>query len=89
MGLAAHNRGYKMNFFGRIKELKQGDEIIYRTKYGERRYRVKVITVIEETDWTYLKATKDNRITLITCVENEPQYRRCIQGVEIKKEENN
>ena len=25
-----------------------------------------------------------NKITLITCVENEPEYRRCIQGVERK-----
>ena len=26
--------------------------------------------------------TKDNKLTLITCVENQPQYRRCIQAVE-------
>ena len=26
--------------------------------------------------------TEENRITLITCVENEPEYRRCIQGIE-------
>jgi len=30
-----------------------------------------------------LKNTFDNRITLITCVEDQPEYRRCIQGTEI------
>ena len=39
---------------------------------------------IKETNWSYLEETKDNRITLITCVENEPEYRRCIQGIEKK-----
>ena len=28
--LAAHNRGYKVNYFSRIKELEEGDLIIYR-----------------------------------------------------------
>ena len=39
--------------------------------------------IIENTDWTYLEDTEENTITLITCVENEPKYRRCIQGEEI------
>ena len=39
--------------------------------------------IISEEDWSYLKETEDNRITLITCVENQPKYRRCIQAIEI------
>ena len=83
VGLAAHNRGYPVNYFGRLKELQKGDEIKYTTIYGTKTYKVQTITVISDTDWSYLEETEDNRITLITCVENEPNYRRCIQGIEI------
>ena len=83
VGLAAHNRGYPVNYFGRLKELQIGDEIIYTTVYGKRIYRVVILTIIEDTDWSYLQKTEENRLTLITCVENEPEYRRCIQAIEI------
>lgn len=82
VGLAAHNRGYPVNYFGKLKELQIGDEIKYTTVYGTKTYKVAVSTIIKDTDWSYLEETKDNRITLITCVENEPEYRRCIQGIE-------
>ena len=44
---------------------------------------IQTITVIKDTDWSYLTETANNRITLITCVENEPEYRRCVQTIEI------
>ena len=84
IGLAAHNRGYPVNYFANIKDLQIGDEIIYETENRTRTYLVNEITIIEDTDWSYLQITEDNRITLITCVENEPSYRRCIQGIEKK-----
>ena len=83
IGLAAHNRGYPINYFSKIKELQEGDEIIYKTDFGTRTYHVKTIKIIEDIDWSYLQETNDNRITLITCVENEPSKRLCVQGVEI------
>lgn len=82
IGLAAHNRGYPVNYFRNIKELNIGDEIIYKVNGKEKIYTVQITTVIEDTDWSYLEFTEDNRITLITCVENEPNYRRCVQAVE-------
>lgn len=82
VGLAAHNRGYPVNYFSRIKELQNGDEIIYTTNFGKRKYEVCLTTIIKDTDWSYLEKTEENTITLITCVENEPKYRRCIQGIE-------
>lgn len=82
IGIAAHNRGYNVNYFANVKDLQIGDEIIYENGENTRRYIVEVITIIEDTDWSYLQATEDNRITLITCVENEPSYRRCVQAVE-------
>lgn len=86
IGLAAHNRGYPINYFAKLKELKVGDKIIYKTDYGIKMYSVELITVITDTDWSYLQETKENKITLITCVENQPSKRRCIQGIEIKEE---
>ena len=49
----------------------------------ERSYCVSNILIIKETDWSYLQNTDDNILTLITCVENEPQYRLCVQAREL------
>ena len=83
VGLAAHNRGYQCNFFAKIKNLKIGDEIIYTTTNGKKVYKIQTNKVIKDTDWSYLKSTDDNRITLITCEENRESYRRCVQAIEI------
>lgn len=80
--LAGHNRGYKNNYFNRLKELQEGDEIKYIYKDIEKTYIVTKHEIIRNTDWSNLEATEENVITLITCVENEPEYRRCIQGIE-------
>ena len=82
VGLAAHNRGYKNNYFQRIKELQEGDSIFYTYKGETKEYLVTKHVIIKDTDWSYLQDTEKNTITLITCVENEPEYRRCIQGEE-------
>lgn len=82
IGLAAHNRGYLINYFEKIKDLKSGDEIIYRTPAGEKVYQVTVSKIIEETDWSYLQKTEENKITLITCVSNKPSKRLCVQAIE-------
>ena len=84
--LAAHNRGYKVNYFNGIKKLKEGDEIIYKYKDFEKTYMVIKNKIIKDTEWQDLKDTKENQITLITCVENEPEYRRCVKAVEKKEE---
>lgn len=81
--LAAHNRGYAVNYFGRIKELEIGDKIIYSLNDIKRVYRVTEKTIIQDTQWDKLENTEDNRLTLITCVENRPELRRCIQAKEV------
>ena len=81
VALGAHNRGYAVNYFQNLKKLKKGDIIKYIYGEEEKWYCVEVITIIKDTDWTYLQNTTKDKITLITCVENEPEYRRCIQGV--------
>lgn len=82
IALAAHNRGYLVNYFRDLKELEIGDEIYY-TYQGERlEYIVSSKNIIKDTDWSSLENTEDNRLTLITCVENQPELRRCIQAIE-------
>lgn len=82
VGLAAHNRGYKVNYFENIKNLEIGDEIYYYFNGIERKYIVTDMKIIKDTDWSNLENTEDNRITLITCVENKPRNRLCLQGIE-------
>lgn len=84
IGLAAHNRGYKNNYFQNLKKLKEGDIIYYHYNDFNKKYIVTKHVIIKDTDWTNLEETEDNVITLITCIENEPEYRRCIQGIEQK-----
>lgn len=82
VGLAAHNRGYLVNYFSNIKNLKIGDSIIYRYNNYMVNYEVISNKIILDSDWSCLENTDNNMITLITCVEDEPTYRRCIQAVE-------
>lgn len=82
IGLAAHNRGYKNNYFRKIKYLNNGDEIIYNVNNNIKKYKVKKKIEIDSYDWSYLQNTNDNRITLITCVENKENKRLVIQGIE-------
>lgn len=83
--LAAHNRGYKYNYFQELKKLEIGDRILYQKQEESREYKVCYKEKIMETDLSKIEETKENRITLITCVENMPEYRLCIQAEEIKK----
>lgn len=82
--LAAHNRGYKKNYFSDLKKLKKGDKIIYHYQKNRRKYEVERNEIIEYTDLSCLENTEDNVLTLITCVENEPKYRRCVRAIENK-----
>ena len=83
--LAAHNRGYPVNYFERLKELKVGDEIFYFVNEEKYKYIIDEIIVIYETDWTVIENTEDDRITLITCIENRDAYRLCVIGIKKNK----
>lgn len=83
VGLASHNRGSNANYFANINKLKIGDEIYFESIYGTRKYSVEVIVEIYDTDFSYLQDTEDNRLTLITCIKNQPEKRLCIQAVQV------
>ena len=86
IGLAAHNRGYEVNYFKDLKLLQEGDEIKYTYNDIEKIYEVEKYRIIKDTEWEYLGETEENMLTLITCVENQPEYRRCIQAIEKEEE---
>lgn len=81
VGLCGHNRG-STYVIGQIKDLDVGDKITYTTSQGTRTYKVETVTKIQNDDWSYLGATADNRITLITCVTGDSSRRWCVQAVE-------
>lgn len=85
IGLAAHNRGYPVNYFAKLKDLKEGDEIVYTYGNFKKTYVVTKNIKISDIDWSHLQNTEENKITLITCIANEPAYRRCVQGIEKTK----
>lgn len=82
VGLASHNSGNQGDFFKNLKKIKIGSEIFYQTNYGTKRYVVTTKEIIDEEDWSYLKETEDNRITLITCVAGQKDKRLCVQAIE-------
>lgn len=82
IGVCGHNRGTKYTI-GSIKDLEIGDTITYTTIYGTRTYEVVLVKTISNSDWSYLQATADNRITLTTCLANQPEKRICVQAVQI------
>ena len=82
VGLASHNSGGNGDYFKNLKNIDIGSEIYYQTKYGTKRYIVNTKTEIDETDFSYLQETEDNRITLITCVAGQKEKRLCVQAIE-------
>lgn len=81
--LAGHNRGVT-NHFSKIHTLKVGDTITLTTKLGTRHYAVTSVEKVSETDTGGTAATTDNRITLFTCVMNQPAYRWQVQAVTVE-----
>ena len=47
ISLAAHNRGYPVNYFKDLKKLKIGDEIIYEYKDLKMTYKINQIRIIQ------------------------------------------
>ena len=66
-----------------MHELQNGDKIIYTSFLGTKEYEVTNIIEIDETDWSLLQDTEENKITLITCIKNKPFSRLCVQATEV------
>lgn len=82
IGLASHNRG-NASYFSHINQLEIGDEIYYHYCLGEKIYEVNRKIIIDVYDWSYLEnLPHENKLTLITCIENDSNKRLCIQAIE-------
>lgn len=79
VGLAAHNT---KKFWAKLNTLKEGDTISYISFLGSKEYVVDNIQVINEDDLSILENTTENKITLITCILNNPTQRLCVQASE-------
>lgn len=77
--LAAHNTN---NFWKELYTLQESDIITYSNILETKNYKVFSSKQIEETDLSCLENTKENILTLITCVKNVPNKRLCVQAVE-------
>lgn len=83
IGLIAASAGYKENYFKDLKNLTTGDVIIYVKGDIKKEYKVISNVAISQTDWSYLSNTKEDKITLITGILEEPDKRRCVQAIEV------
>ena len=81
VAIAGHNRGVR-NDFGKIHTLKTGDTITFTGALGTRSYAVTSVSKVSVNDTSGLGSTTENRITLYTCVENQPAYRWCVRALE-------
>ncbi len=86
IGLCSHNGTASYCWFRDLHKLEKGDVVTYQTALGTRTYEVSEIKEIEETDWSMLGRTEDNRITMTTCIDDKPSKRLVVQAVEIVKE---
>lgn len=82
VGILGHNSG-NAGYFQKLTELQVGDTVEYFTNKKSRTYKVSEITQIDDTDWTKFGVTKENKITLVTCVRGVPDKRYCVQAIEV------
>lgn len=78
---AGHNRGVN-NHFGKIHTLEAGDTITLTTMLGTRTYAVTSVEKVSVNDSSGTAPTTDNRVTLYTCVMNQPEYRWCVTAIQ-------
>lgn len=57
-------------YFLDLEKVKEGDEIVLTTSYGEFKYKAKEITYFKDTDNTLIAPSKEDKLTLYTCYGN-------------------
>ena len=83
VALCGHNRG-SWPYFANLKYVQIDDVVTYKTSLGTRTYRVTFAGRILATDTDVLNPTAGNQITMLTCIANEPAYRFCVIGQEMR-----
>ena len=83
VGLIGHNRGTRTGFFSFVRLLQEGDIIRLDVNGIIRTYEVHMRTVVDEVDFSPLQQFGDNRLTLVTCIEDVRNQRRIVVCREI------
>lgn len=81
--IIGHNRGRSNGYFIFVKDLKQGDVVRLEMNGITKRYAVNQLYTASETDVSALNQFGDNRLTLVTCVENQKNMRRIAVAMEV------
>jgi LPXTG-site transpeptidase (sortase) family protein len=76
-GIIGHNRG-SAGYFSFVKSLSDGDVVNLTIGDVAKKYTVVKSYTVADTDFEPLQQFGDNRLTLITCVENVPNKRRVV-----------
>jgi len=74
-GVVGHNRG-RSGFFIFVKDLREGDILTLEAGGVTRSYTVTMVYTVDESDFSPLLQYGDDRLTLVTCVENQRNLRR-------------
>lgn len=79
--VAGHRSYTYSEYFNRLDEITEGDEIYVQTKKGEFRYKVYEKKVVEPSEYSVLNPTNDVTLTLITCTPiRSATHRLIIKG---------
>lgn len=57
-------------YFLDLEDVKEGDEIVLTTSYGEFKYKAKKITYFKDSDNTLIAPSQEDKLTLYTCYGN-------------------
>lgn len=63
IGISGHRDGY----FRALKDIQVGDQVLLQTLEGEKRFRIDATQIVEISDISLLKDTRDQSVTLVTC----------------------
>lgn len=83
IALIGHNRGNSNGFFDFVRLLREGDIIILEISGITRTFAVAFEHIVHETNLEPLSHFGDERLSLVTCVEYRPRYRRIAVAFEI------
>jgi sortase A len=59
--------GHRETFFRKLRDVRQGDGIVFTTPEGRHRYVVSELLVDDPSDVSMLEPTPDPVLTLVTC----------------------
>ena len=79
---AGHNRGPNA-WFSNLIRLTPGECITYQTSLGTRTYRVTGTRIVSVNDLSPLTGSAENRLTLITCLANQPNVRLIVTAEQV------